>query len=51
MFSGSQIGEIFNQLYLKNKLVKQCDFLDVDTNSHKLKLVRKFFGGNDQEWI
>ena len=44
MFSASQIAGFFNQPYLKNKSMKQPDYFNVDTNSHKLKVGQKNFG-------
>ena len=43
MFSANQITGFLIQLFLKNKSMKQPHFLHVDTNSQKLKLLRKFF--------
>ena len=37
MFLANQVAGFFNQPYLQNKSMKQPDFLQVDTNSHKLK--------------
>ena len=44
MFSANQIAASFNQPYLQNKLMKQPDFLHVDTNSGKVKVNQKCFG-------
>ena len=44
MLSASQIAGFLNQLFLQNKLMKQSHFLNVDTNSQKLKVDRKFCG-------
>ena len=35
---------LINHIYLKNKSIKQPDFLHVDTNSHKLKFDQKIVG-------
>ena len=43
MFSANQITVFFNQPYLQSKLMKQPDFLHVDTNLHKLKVDQKMF--------
>ena len=44
MPSASQIAGFLIQLFLQNKSMKQPHFLHVDTNSQKLKVVRKAFG-------
>ena len=44
MFSANQIAGFFNQPYLQNESMKYPDFLDVDTNSHKLKVDQIIFG-------
>ena len=51
MFSANQVAEFFNQPYILNKSMKYPDFLHVDTNSHKLKLDLKIWGGHDQKWV
>ena len=51
MFSANQIAGFFNQRYLQNKSIKLPDFLHVDTNSHKLKLIKKILGGCGQKWV
>ena len=38
MLLTNQIARFLNQIYLKNKMMKQLGFLDVDTNSWKLKV-------------
>ena len=43
MFSANQIAGLFNQPYLQNKGMKLCDFLHVNTNSHKFKVDEKTF--------
>ena len=43
MFSANQITRFLIQLFLKNKSMKQPHFLHADTNSQKLKVLRKFF--------
>ena len=50
MLSTNQIAEIFNQLFLQNKSMKQPHILHVDTNSQKLKLKEDFLVGHGQEW-
>ena len=45
MLSASQIAGFLNQLFLKNKSMKQPHFLHVDTNARKLsKIDPKCFG-------
>ena len=51
MFSANQIAEFFNQPNLQKKLMKQPDFLHVDTNSHKLKWIKNFWGKRGQRWV
>ena len=52
MFSAIQIVGFFNQPYIQNKSMKQSDFLQVDTNSCKLKIDQKFFlSGHAKKWI
>ena len=41
MFSANQIAGFLNQPFLQNKSMKQHHFLDVDTNSQKLKVDKK----------
>ena len=38
MLSANEIPGFLNQLYLQNKIMKNPDFLHVDTNSLKLKV-------------
>ena len=38
MLSANQTAWFLNQLFLQNKSMKQRHFLDIDTNSEKLKL-------------
>ena len=38
MLLASEIAGFLNQLYLQNKIMKNPDFLHVDTNSLKLKV-------------
>ena len=38
MFLANKIAKFLNQMYLCNKMIKQPDFLHVDTNSWKLKV-------------
>ena len=40
----SQVAGFLNQPFLQNKLMKQPNFLHVDTNSQKLKVERSFLG-------
>ena len=47
----NQIVGFVNQAYLKNKSMKWPVFLQVDTNSHKLKINQKFLGGLCQKWM
>ena len=49
MFSANQIAGFFNQPYLQNKLMP--GFLHVETNLHKLKLIKIFFGVCGQKWV
>ena len=51
MFSANQIAGFFNQPYLQNKSMKQPDFLDVDKNSHILKVDQKFLGWVRSEMV
>ena len=44
MLSANQTAGFLNQLFPQNKLMKQLYFLHADTNSQKLKVVRKCFG-------
>ena len=44
MLSANQIAGFLNQLFFRNKLMKQPYFLHVDTNSQKLKVDPKFYG-------
>ena len=44
MFSANQIAGFLNQTYLENKSMREPDFLQVDTNSHKLKVDQKILG-------
>ena len=44
MLSASQIAGFLNQPFPQNKLMKQPNFLHIDTNSQELKVDRKFFG-------
>ena len=44
MLSANQIARFLNQVSLQNKSMKQAHILHVDTNSHKLKVDRNFFG-------
>ena len=41
MFSANQIAGFLNHEFLQNKSIKQHHFLHADTNSQKLKVVRK----------
>ena len=41
--STNQIPGFLNQPFPKNKLMKQCSLLHVDTNSQKLKFDKIFF--------
>ena len=43
MFSANQIEGFFDQPYPQN-LLRQPDFLHIDTNSHKLKFYQKILG-------
>ena len=45
MLLAIQIGRFLNQAFLQSKSMKQPDFLHVDTNSQKLKVDWKVFGG------
>ena len=52
MFSANHIAGFLNQPYISR--ANQCKtliFLHVDTNSHKLKVDQKMFGGNSQKWV
>ena len=40
----SQVAGFLNQPFLQSKLMKQPNFLHVDTNSQKLKVERSFLG-------
>ena len=51
MFSANQIAGFLNQTYLENKSMREPDFLQVDTNSHKLKVDQKILGGHGQRWV
>ena len=42
--SANQVAGIFNQPYLQNKSIKSRDFLEVDTDLHKLRVDQFFFG-------
>ena len=42
MLSANQIPGFLNQLFLQSKLMKQPNFLHVDTSSQKLKVVQWF---------
>ena len=42
--SANKIAGFLNQLFLRNKLMKQPHFLNVDANSLKLKVDQRFFG-------
>ena len=50
MFLANQIAGFFDQPYLQNKLMKQPDFSQVDTNSHKLKVDQNIFGWCCLKW-
>ena len=39
MFSANQIVGFFNQPYLQKKSMKHLDYLHIDTNSLKLKIL------------
>ena len=45
MLSAIQIAGFLNQAFLQSKSMKQSHFLHVDTNSQKLKVDWKVFGG------
>ena len=49
MFSANHIAGFLNQPYISR--ANQCKTLYVDTNSHKLKVDQKMFGGNSQKWV
>ena len=44
MVPANQITGFLNQVFLQNKLMKQCNSLDVGTKLQKLKVDVKFFG-------
>ena len=44
VISANQVAEFLNQPFIQNKLMKQPNFLHVDTNSQKLKVERSFLG-------
>ena len=43
MLSANHIAGFLNQIFLHNKLIKESQFLHADTNSQKLKGVKKYF--------
>ena len=43
--------DFFNQPYLQSKSMILLDFLHVDTNSHKIKVTKYFWGGHGQKWV
>ena len=44
MFPANKIAGFFNQPYIQKKSMKYSDILNVDTESHKLKVDRKILG-------
>ena len=49
--SANQIPGFVSQPFLQKNLMKQCNSLDVDTNSQKLKVDQKVFGCDGQKCV